>query len=137
MNDIKRFEGIRIYPLNIRRFNRGSAFTLPGIGIFVGKEQIGNMGLLRHEFGHVLQSRQQGMLYFWILIAPASLWSAFRTSFDKNHIHMHVRTEWTANRLAYDYFRQPSDWDFVNYPVQETRNLSSQNKTHRSHSKNT
>ena len=115
---MRKFEGIRLYTLNIRKFNQGAACTIPGVGIFLGNEQVDNTGLLRHEFGHILQSRQNGTLFFWFRIAPASLWSAFRTSIIKKHNHMHSLSEWSANRLSYDYFRRPADWDFKSYPIQ-------------------
>ena len=38
----RRFEGVKIFALNTGRFNRGSAITIPGIGIFLGVEQINN-----------------------------------------------------------------------------------------------
>ena len=111
------FEGIRVFTLNNGRFNKGSAVTLPGIGILVGKKQINNTDLLRHEFGHILQWRQNGTMFFWIRIAPVSLWSAIKTTFSKKHIHMHTWTEWQANRMSYDYFKQPVSWDFNKYPI--------------------
>jgi len=114
---IRRFEGIRIFTLNTGMFNRGSAITIPGIGIFLGVKQINNTDLIRHEFGHILQCRQKGALFFWFIIAPLSLFSAFKTSINKNHIHMHTWTEWSANYLSYEYFEQPEDWDVVRFPV--------------------
>ena len=39
---VRTFEGIKIFALNTRGFNRGSAITIPGIGIFLGVEQINN-----------------------------------------------------------------------------------------------
>jgi len=115
---IRTFEGIRVFTLNTHRFNRGSAITIPGIGIFLGLNQINNKDLLRHEFGHILQKNEKGFLFFWFRIAPVSLMSALRTTISKKHIHMFTWTEWSANRLSYDYFEQPSDWDFQTYPVQ-------------------
>jgi len=115
---VRTFEGIRIFALNFSRFNLGSAITIPGIGIFVGLRQINNINLLRHEFGHILQYRQKGFLFFWFRVAPASLLSAFKTSINKKHIHMHIWTEWSANRLSYDYFGQPGDWDAIRFPLQ-------------------
>ena len=95
---VRTFEGIRIFALNTNGFNRGSAITIPGIGIFLGAKQINNTGLLRHEFGHILQCRQKGVLFFWFRIAPVSLLSAFKTRINKEHIHMCTWTEWSANR---------------------------------------
>jgi len=103
--------------LDLHNFNQGAAYTIPGIGIFIGSMQAGNIDLLRHEFGHILQRRQKGFLYYWIKIVPASLWSAFRASTVTKHIHMHTWTEWTANSLSYDYFNQPATWDFNTYPI--------------------
>jgi len=111
------FEGIRIISLNNNKFNRGSAVTIPGIGIFIGSQQINNTGLLRHEFGHILQYRLKGILFFWLIIAPASLWSSLLSSLFKSHIHMNTWTEWSANSLSCEYFHQPIDWDFIHYPV--------------------
>jgi hypothetical protein len=115
---IRYFEGIRVFTWNIHKFNQGAACTIPGIGIFVGTSQAGNTDLLRHEFGHILQQRQKGVLYFWIRIVPVSVWSAFRASYTGKHVHMHTRTEWTANLLSYNYFKQPVEWDFDKYPIQ-------------------
>ena len=114
---INSFEGIRILTINCRRFNRGSAFTIPGLGIFVGLKQINNTDLLRHEFGHILQRRQKGILFYWTRIVPVSLWSAFITSINKQHIHMNTWSEWSANSLSYLYFNRPSEWDFIKYPI--------------------
>ena len=115
---IRSFEGVRVYTCNIRKFNHGAACTIPGIGIIVGISQVGNTDLLRHEFGHILQQKQKGFLYYWIKIVPVSVWSAFRTSLTRKHIHMHTWTEWTANLLSYKYFNQPAEWDFTKYPIQ-------------------
>jgi len=114
---IRHIEGIRVFTLDLHNFNQGAACTIPGIGIFIGSMQAGNIDLLRHEFGHILQRRQKGFLYYWIKIVPASLWSAFRASTVTKHIHMHTWTEWTANSLSYDYFNQPATWDFNTYPI--------------------
>ena len=116
---IRRFEGIRVLTLNNNRFNKGSAVTIPGIGIIVGVKQINNTRLLVHEFGHILQWRLKGTLFYWIRIAPVSLWSAIKTSLSKKHIHMHTWTEWQANRLSYDYFKQPADWEFEKFPIKK------------------
>lgn len=115
------FEGIRVFTWNIRKFNHGAACTIPEVGIIVGIKQVDNIDLLRHEFGHILQYRQKGFLFFWARITPVSLWSAFRASIDRNYIHMHTWTEWSANLLSYHYFNQPAEWDFKKYPIQSTK----------------
>lgn len=112
-----KFEGVTVFIINIKSFNRGAAVTIPGVGIFVGKKHSQNIDLLRHEFGHILQLKQNGFFYFWFKIAPASLRSAFLSSKRENHIHMHTWTEYTANQLSYEYFNRPYDWDFSNFPL--------------------
>jgi len=115
---IRTFKGIRVYTLNTYRFNRGFAITIPGIGILLGLRQINNTDLLRHEFGHILQLNEKGFMFFWFRIAPVSLMSAIRNTFSKKHIHMHTWTEWSANKLSFDYFNKPADRDFNRYPSQ-------------------
>ena len=115
---LRYFEGVRVFTLDNLKFNEGAAITIPGIGIFIGIKQIYNMDLLMHEFGHILQRRQKGFLFYWFKIAPVSLWSAFETWKDNNHIHMSTWTEWSANRLSYDHFKHFADWNFNDYPIQ-------------------
>jgi len=45
------FEGVRIFTLNFGAFKKGAAMMIPGIGIFIGPQDAGNLDLLRHEFG--------------------------------------------------------------------------------------
>lgn len=59
-----KFEGVTVFIINIKSFNRGAAVTIPGVGIFVGKKHSQNIDLLRHEFGHMLQFRQNGFFIF-------------------------------------------------------------------------
>ena len=118
---LQKFEGIRIITLNNKRFNLGAAITIPKIGIFVGKLQANNSDLLRHEFGHILQSQQKGFFYFWFRIAPVSLLSAFQASRNTNKKHMNTWTEWTANKLSYEYFNHPADWNFFRYPIESSQ----------------
>jgi len=56
-----------------------------------------NTGLLRREFGHILQVRQYGSAYFNSVIAPASLQSA---ASDPTH-HRRFWTEVEANTLSF------------------------------------
>lgn len=112
-----KFEGVTVFIINIKSFNRGAAVTIPGLGIFVGKKHSQNIDLLRHEFGHMLQFRQNGFFYFWFKIALASLRSAFLSKKRENHIHMHTWTEYSANQLSYEYFNRPYNWDFRNFPL--------------------
>lgn len=111
-----KFEGVRVFLLPFKRFKEGAAFALPGIGIFIGKGHETDYELLRHEFGHLLQYRKWGFRLFWRHIAPDSLKSA-RKARKNNHNHMNTWTEWSANRLAYDYFKQPADWNQKRFPI--------------------
>ncbi|MBP1664564.1 MAG: hypothetical protein H6Q19_1704 [Bacteroidetes bacterium] len=111
-----KFQGIRIFQLNIGNFKKGAAMTIPGIGIFVGKGMQHDTELLRHEFGHVLQCRKWGFWFFWRSIASDSLKSALNQK-RKYAPHMHTWTEWSANWLAYQYFDKPGDWNFSRFPI--------------------
>lgn len=120
MKFLKKYEGVNVYALNGKNFKHGAAVTIPGIGIFIGINQQNNTGLLRHEFGHVLQRKDKGFIFFWFYVAPLSLWSAAKSRKNKNHVHMRSRSEWTANLLSYNYFQQPLDWDFDKYPIKQS-----------------
>ncbi len=111
-----KFEGVRVFSLPFKRFREGSAVTIPGIGVFVGKGWENDMDLLRHEFGHILQYRKWGFWLFWKHIALDSLQSARKNA--SNHHHMLTWTEWSANRLAYEYFGKPDNWNTRHFPIQ-------------------
>lgn len=112
------FEDARVYPLNFWHFKKGAAMTIPGIGIFVDAGKVNNIDLLRHEYGHILQYRKWGAKIFWVEIAPASLKSAHKANINRSFHHMDTWTEWSANRLAYYYFKQPPDWNMKDYPLE-------------------
>ncbi|MDO9152409.1 MAG: hypothetical protein Q7U47_01650 [Paludibacter sp.] len=111
----KSIEGVKIFRIRTE-FLKG-AFAFPMLGIFIDIRLAENINLLRHEFGHILQFRKYGFLYFWFRIAPASIKSAFLSRKNANHIHMDTWTERNANQLAYNYYEKPADWDFGNYPI--------------------
>lgn len=113
----RHFEGVRLISLNSGLFCKGAAVTLPGIGIVAAEKGLQASGLLRHEFGHILQFRKWGFFFFWTRIAPVSLLSARRANRDNLYNHMHCWTEWSANRLSYNYFGKPADWDLNSYPL--------------------
>ena len=61
------FEGIPVFIVD----NMGGAFALPGVGIFIGRDMYDRYkkndkldGLLKHEFGHILQQRELGTCAF-------------------------------------------------------------------------
>lgn len=113
----KSFYNIRIFTLGFGAFKRGAAMTIPGVGIFVGKQGYDNKALLMHEYGHILQYRMWGFWFYWFRIAPVSLKSAYLAS-KKGIIHQHSWTEWSANRLSYFYFNQPADWNQRFFPIE-------------------
>lgn len=111
-----KFEGVHIFSLPFKNFKRGAAVTIPWIGIFIGKGYENDQDLLRHEFGHILQFRKWGFWIFWRHIAAASLISAKHSrKYAVNH--MHTWTEWSANKLSYDYFQRPIDWNYTLFPI--------------------
>ncbi|HPG34397.1 MAG: hypothetical protein H6541_02165 [Lentimicrobiaceae bacterium] len=118
------FEGIRIVCINAFLFRRGAAVTIPGVGIITGKSGACDINLLRHEFGHILQFRQQGACFYWCYIAPASLLSAIKAHRHYAYRHMSCWTEWSANLLSYRYFNEPESWDHLNFPVRNSYVLS-------------
>lgn len=111
------FEGVFIFASRVGELKNRAAVALPGIGIFVHPDEATNISLLRHEYGHVLQARKWGKRFFYRYIAWQSLSSARRSSHDTTFNHQHTWTEWTANRLAYYFFKRPNDWDKKSYPI--------------------
>lgn len=110
------FENIRVFTSSLGDLKHGAAFALPAIGIFVNPTDVSNIDLLRHEFGHMLQARLWGHLFFYSTVVPVSVASAHKanaTSYD----HQHTWTEWSANLLSYKYFKAPANWNMKRYPV--------------------
>lgn len=107
------FEGIKVYGLNFGYFRQGAAVTIPGVGFFVGRQDINNEALLRHEFGHILQYRKWGFCFFWFCIAPVSLLSAWKCRLSMNFNHMDTWTERSANGLSYRYFKKAASTRFL------------------------
>lgn len=101
---IQYFEGVRVYSVNFGFFRHGAAVTIPGIGIITGSKFAHDEGLLKHEFGHILQYRKWGFLFYWFRIAPVSLLSALKSRINPKFNHMHTWTERSANYLAWRYF---------------------------------
>jgi hypothetical protein len=112
-----KFEGIPYFVSTVGHLKSRAAIALPGVGIFVHPKDINNLELMRHEFGHILQSRKWGKLLFYSRIAWTSLISARKSNRDPRYDHQATWTEWSANKLAYDYFNQPNDWPVHRYPV--------------------
>ncbi len=117
----QRFENTRVYELS--GLKGASAFSLPGIGIFVGLTYSTNYSLLRHEYGHILQAFSKGFFRFYLLTAPSSLFSAFYEKFNKNYFHKNARVEIEANALAFVYFGRPENWDILNFPLKKLTSI--------------
>jgi hypothetical protein len=112
-----KFQNIRVYCSTVGAIKRRAAIAIPGIGIFIHPADINNTDLLRHEFGHILQRKKFGFFFFFFKIATASINSARKANKDPAYNHMHCWTEWTANKLSYDFFNCPIDWNFKDYPI--------------------
>jgi hypothetical protein len=111
------FEGTPYFTSTAGELKNRAAVALPGIGIFIHPDDVRNISLLRHEFGHMLQAKIWGKLFFYTKIAWASLNSAYHANQNASFLHQHTWTEWTANLLSYEYFKRPLDWDFEKYPI--------------------
>ena len=113
-----KFENIKVYTSKFGALSKRAAITLPGIGIFVNPIDKNNIDLLRHEFGHVLQAKKWGIVFFVFHIAFQSVRSARKANKNKSYKHMLFWTEWSANKLSYLYFNCPNDWNFTDYPIE-------------------
>jgi hypothetical protein len=117
------FENIKVYHSTLGYLKKRAAIAIPGIGILINPKDKENTDLLRHEFGHILQSRKWGFFFFYFKIAIISLRSAAKANRNKKYNHMECWTEWTANKLAYHYFNCPKDWNFKAYPIEAGSNM--------------
>ena len=71
--------------------------------------------LLMHEYGHYLQEKLGGKLWFHAAVVPSSLFSEI---FADDH-----RQSWTeiqASTMAYYYFGMPSYWDMKADPIDQS-----------------
>lgn len=109
------------YPIMEGEISKYSGITLPPVGIFVGQGvYLGDLGLMRHEFGHVLQYLKHGVNAYYGIIAPESAASAIFNSIEQ---HFHFWTESYANYLSFNYFKPQIVkgviplWNFKEYPV--------------------
>lgn len=96
------FEGIKIYEAHW--MPAGAGMALPGFGIVVYPGGALNSKLLRHELGHILQSKQTGIILFYFKIGIPSLISAMRNG-KRGHQHHTYWTEVWADQLSTDYFK--------------------------------
>lgn len=105
-------KGVNVYGSDLVK--DGTAFTVPGVGIFVDPDVQMNTQLIMHEYGHILQANKVGLLDYYRVIAPGSV-----NSFRSNPAgHTSFWTETTANRLSYNYFGGggPYGWNCTYFP---------------------
>ena len=111
------FHNIPYFTSTIGDLKNGAAIALPGLGIFIHPSEIQNMALLRHEYGHILQAKKWGKLYFYKSVAWTSLMSARKSNHQPSFNHQQTWTEWSANKLSYEFFNHPLDWPLNRYPI--------------------
>jgi len=111
-------EGTPIY--ESRFIKAGHAITLPQIGIIIYSGAFSeklDLPLIHHEFGHILQFRKLGSYKFYTKIGLPSVWSAAKASIITTYYHQNHLVEQNANELAYAYFKQPKNWNFIRFPI--------------------
>ncbi|MBB5646546.1 hypothetical protein [Pedobacter cryoconitis] len=114
-NENNNFEGVPVYKME--GMAKGAGLTLPGIGIFVSSKSAKDVNLLRHEFGHVLQSNRTGKTSFYLFNAIPSLASATWSNISSTYDHHTFYTEKDANDESYQYFGAPRNWDRRRFPL--------------------
>lgn len=117
-NYVGKFEDVPYFTSTLGELKNHAALALPGIGIFIHPDDVKNIPLLRHEYGHLLQARKWGTFFFYRTIALTSIISAIRSNCNSTFIHQDTWTEWTANKLSYEFFKRPKDWNLKTYPIQ-------------------
>jgi len=88
------------------------AFKQYGLNSEAGKH-------LMHEFGHSLQNKYGGSLWYNLQVVPSSVLNINLPVNKANNYYLYNRTwsEVQANTMSYYYFNFPSFWDFNEYPV--------------------
>jgi hypothetical protein len=121
------FMGVKIVDSTIGDLDEGAGVTLPGLGIHISEDYWRNAkdrpnataaerrrNLIRHEYGHILQHRKFGDIYY-AHMATRSFASAWLQSED----HETSFTEIEANTLSYFELGFPLDWNMTVYPISE------------------
>ena len=104
---------------------RGVGMTIPGVGIYVNPASAHDLGLLRHEFGHVLQAQLWGEGTYFSRVVPTSIESFnLASKYGDPMAHYSTWTEWSANKLSYEYFGEPADWNTNAYRLSPNPNVN-------------
>lgn len=72
-----------------------------------------------HEFGHYLQNKYGGSLWYNLQVVPSSILNIHLPVNKANNYYLYNRT-WTevqANTMSYYYFNFPHFWEFDEYHV--------------------
>ena len=119
---IGKFEGVSVYESTVMGQGFNSAgMALPGRGIIVGKDTYSkgcDLEVVKHEYGHFLQARKTGYIYFYLFVGLPSLVSALTNGFGLGH--QNFWTEKWANFLAQDYFNK-EEWPMRRFPSRDIK----------------
>lgn len=104
-----RYPGLIIHETNMLK--HGSDIVLPS-RIFVASDYRLFYGeaILQHGYGHYLQYKKHGFLFYYFVIGPSSIWFAM----NKNHYGW---TEIEANQLAHKFFGKNSMMGNKHFPL--------------------
>ena len=78
---------------------------MPGIGILIKPKSQNDQSLLKHEFGHVLHAKRDGLLIWTVSKAIPSFGSTVYQAIDSKYDHHTFYTEMDAYDLSNYYFR--------------------------------
>ncbi len=103
------YPGLIIHETNMLK--RGADIVVPP-HIFVAGDYRKYYGesILQHGYGHYLQFKKHGIFYYYVVIAPVSIWAAIL----KND---YAWTEIEANILAHDFFGVKSLMGSKHFPL--------------------
>jgi hypothetical protein len=96
-------------PNSIKRRGLTLGNTINGTNMDISQE------IVTYEYGHTLQGRRWGPLYF-LMIAPGSLISCWNDTAQKTNKHSYRWYERQANKLGYEKYRREPLWPNSNYP---------------------
>ena len=74
-----------------------------GDTVFINPNAVEGTWLVRHEFGHVKQSRYLGWMYLLLIFLPSYIWNRTITAIDK----LRIIEDW---RLTYIYYQFYTEW---------------------------